>query len=882
MATPATLNTWLDELSSSILNQKFAPKQNRKKLQDTFRRRVKRHSYGRTNQFEVVGKLDGLEEKFQILTLDNLSDALQQRRIDLKEYEHHWLPDVLDLFLHLSGDPARNSRLLELYRVPPRIGTPPPLRWKDILADDPIDRKDPLWRVPDFRDQSDSGNDDGDSFSSAPSSPLSARKTAEQKHNLGVSRADDILYGAHDGGDVTRTLHELGSWRTTQSTQVTEMQLIREVIFTLRGLPSILFVHEKSNYHFNPTFSVLGIPTAFVHSISNRVVAIRLHIDQIQQWLAEASTHTYIAAMKNATESIFAQFSTMLDKLQEGLINPKEITAVSSISIIDAAEDLSLELIEIARFLATTEGRDSINCLEALYSCVSNSQLFGEPRTYRVLRSILMPSLVTYLQPVWKWIEYGEVNHEEDFFVEAHAARLDLRKIWHEQFTARHSGSARSPAFLNDSLDKVLSCGKTAAFVRHLQMNSPTTPKSGSNQLQFEASLESLASDHYIPFTATFESLWHEHISIVLQQHTVSLKSLLATSCGFIQTFDAIGQIYLGRGSTVLDDIEKKIFNRIDKCIDSWNDRFLIADMLEEAFGVHEPQYLADAVTIHSVYTSSRAMQSTRRSVQILSALTFDYNLSWPVANIIDNASMISYRRIALVLMQIRRAKYCLERTGYLRTLTVSVDEQVSLADQKFAQLLAFMLLNFINTIYDYLATTMISPLTKAMRDNMANASTMDDMIETHQQYINRLESSCLAAPRLKVMRQALITLLDFCIHFSDLVSDSTSTRQNAYDQEAGSFRSAQSRRRTPRLTAPLADSESDDDGELGNAGEGYSSFIVLNNDTTIVKELRKLRGQFKRQLDFFIAGLRGAGRERQHVEDLEGLADRLAWHSVG
>src|SRR3954453_4523387 len=123
MATPAAVNSWLDELSTALLstNSSISPKQ-QKKLQDNFRRRVKRHNNARTNQFEVAEHLDGLEEKFQILTLDNLADALRLRRNELKEFEHHWLPDVLDLLLHLSGDPARNERLLELYRVPPRIG----------------------------------------------------------------------------------------------------------------------------------------------------------------------------------------------------------------------------------------------------------------------------------------------------------------------------------------------------------------------------------------------------------------------------------------------------------------------------------------------------------------------------------------------------------------------------------------------------------------------------------------------------------------------------------------------------------------------------------------------------------------------------------------
>ncbi|RMZ77952.1 hypothetical protein DV738_g4170, partial [Chaetothyriales sp. CBS 135597] len=46
---------------------------------DHFVRAVKHHNYARTNQFEVHQRLIGLEEKFQVLNNDDLSDALRKR-----------------------------------------------------------------------------------------------------------------------------------------------------------------------------------------------------------------------------------------------------------------------------------------------------------------------------------------------------------------------------------------------------------------------------------------------------------------------------------------------------------------------------------------------------------------------------------------------------------------------------------------------------------------------------------------------------------------------------------------------------------------------------------------------------------------------------------
>ena len=84
MATSSTLNQWLNELSASILKSESKSSPRAKKLQDNFRREVRRHTNSRTNQFEVIEHLDGLEEKFQVLSLDNLADALHVRRNELK------------------------------------------------------------------------------------------------------------------------------------------------------------------------------------------------------------------------------------------------------------------------------------------------------------------------------------------------------------------------------------------------------------------------------------------------------------------------------------------------------------------------------------------------------------------------------------------------------------------------------------------------------------------------------------------------------------------------------------------------------------------------------------------------------------------------------
>lgn len=876
MATPATLNAWIDELSLSILHKSSSPrtKQSEKRLQDSFRRRVKRHSCPRTNQFEVIERLDGLEEKFQILTLDNLSDALHQRRVELKEFEHHWLPDVLDLFLHLSGDPARNDNLLALYRAPPRIGTPPPLRWEDILADDPIDRHDRLWRVPDFRDTDDSGyDDDWDDLTNA-SSPPSHRKQNESSPGTRQRMRNSMLYL----GEKTVSQSDLESLRPLdQLSQIGETIFVREMIFLLRGYPSYVLYKANGNYALRDSFSIRGVSSVALKSLSSRIFALRKRVDLIQSWSNRRGDFLYVEAMKNAVECVLKSYQDRLNELQQELIQPNRPTTVTIANILHEIEKDSAEVVVIANLLEQVDQTEAISLLEALYSSTQDKYACADIEAYNVLLRLLIPTLQAYLEPVWTWLTCGKVEQAAGFFVKSAAGSLERNRLWRCQYSIVNEGPTRPPFFLCDAVEPILACGKTASFIYRLTgsgANSQDLLETPSHALEV---FRSAALHVALPFAPAFENALIEDTNKLLEAHTKVLKSLLDSGQAIQHTFDAIEQLYLGRNMMMLDDIEPKIFDRIDRCLDGWNDRFQIRDMLEAAFEAGSAQYTIDAITIHSTFTSSRSMQSRRGSVRILSALSFEYRLIWPLANIIDEASISAYRRIFLTLIQIRRAKYSLERTGYLSVMNIPIDDNSTPNNQMFAQALAFTLLNFVNTLYDCLTTSVLQPLAREMRQQMEHALMVDEMIAVHTRYIARLQSACLVAPNLKLLRQSLTILLDLCLRFSDLVSNSKKATICDLEMEAGSFTSALSRHHT-RQNADR-DSEDDSSDEHDDPAAGYSSFIVLDDDTTVIKELGKLRAQYQKQVKFLIAGLRGVGKTGSHMQDLAVLADRLTWN---
>jgi hypothetical protein len=174
-----------------------------------------------------------------------------------------------------------------------------------------------------------------------------------------------------------------------------------------------------------------------------------------------------------------------------------------------------------------------------------------------------------------------------------------------------------------------------------------------------------------------------------------------------------------------------------------------------------------------------------------------------------------------------------------------------------------------------------------------------------HGQYVSALEHACLSSKRIKPLRDALISILDLCIRFSDMVTSAvtntgleTTTREvGDGDFEASSFISAQSRRRRRRRRSGKNTSagdiascsdEDDDDNDEDGVGEGYSTF-VFDEDTSLGKEISKLRSEIQRHGGFLVAGLRavarssttgrrgvGDAREFEVGEQFELLADSL------
>ena len=871
------MNTWLEELALSLISSNTARAES-EKHRHNFVTSVKQnaYTYARTNQFAVTEKLIGLEEKFQVLNLDDVAAELFSRRVELTRNEVKWVPDVLDLLLHLSDDPVRHSRVENLEKSKPRDDASPPLKWEDIEAEDPIDREDPIWSVPRYSDFS-SDEDEEATSSSTQTSPPSVK----QRHPL---KTDEGRLFDPAPIDTTPNFKTAHFWQSSNRfVTVTETQAIREALFMLGGHPTSIFGSSKPGFTPTSQYRIRHLEATTSFSLLDNAAGLASDIDMVRQWLKLRQASNVTQLVQSDVGEVLADLDRAISQEHTTLLHQNSPTGVVSfLQVLERVKTAALPLKRVGVVLSRLTSNDPVELLNAMFDRLGTAQLLCSAVQVEAILPIFLSALTAYAKPIDAWMHTGTVESSEHFFIVRNDQEpRNPTSLWHDWFTLSREDQGFLPHFLKQYSGKIFTIGKTAAFLSHLGAGNfdHDTEELGLAFAALEAA--GIVASSPLPFSATFEVVLERHLAALLAISTSTLKHILEKNCGVTKLFDAFDHLYLCKNGMLLNTIESKMFDQIDRCVELWNDRFLVSDSLAEAYAGLDCVD-SEAITIQAFHTSSRTMENRRRSVKILRAVSLSYHVSWPLSNIIRPRSLASYQRIALTLSQVRRAKYLLERRAYgiILQMSITFDKPT---DEKITRLVFWQLSCFVNILYDHFTSCVIQPLTTSMRAHLASSTTtsLDDMISLHAHYIASLEHACLSSKRIKPLRDTLLSVLDLCIRFTDLlttVSNATAEMrgsshraehkgnddedQEGKDIEANSFISAQSRRHRHRRHGNAINDESysSSDEDTG-MGEGYSTFVFGEDFFSLEREVQKIRGELSQDLEFLIAGLKAVAR---------------------
>jgi gamma-tubulin complex component 5 len=817
MASTTTMTAWSEELARSFMPNSAKSSKLQRHV-DRFNRMLKSHAYARTNQFEVEDKLNGLEEKFHVLHRQDIANALHKRHAELVAHQYRWLPDALDLLLHLSHHPLKFTRTEGLEDRHDRSVVPATLKWSEIDDQDSIDRKGELWKLPSFSDD-DSDDDVGShsSLASSPRRPRTAEAEAEASLNSLVVPTTNL-----DVSNLLKHPSRQGDSTNQATTSITEVQLVREVLIFAQGLPTSAIGLSGGHVTLNASFQLSHLAPESLQSALTSLLNVRKAAEILDQWSNQYANINFMQVLTHQLQQVLEKYRKQVSSLQsQHLRTMHDGGVVSVLRTIDDLHSAATTILNASDFVKAASDQDAVGCIDVLYEHTCRLEQVGTSDKSQPMTEIFNAVFDSYCADLDQWIFTGRLDtRPTTFFIQRAPDQQDRARLWESWYSLSESGPNRPPLLLRPLQQPIFRCGKTLAFARILNPDASTSEPLHAVSDIIQSAANS-TSNCLTPFAATLAASLEQYIHSRLQQATALLQHALQTSCDLTQTHEDLSKVYLAEAHVAFNAFDTRLFTYLDRCQSTWNDRFLITDLLSEQL----PDLDTDRIVVHAESVPSSTLSTVRRSADALANIAFDYLLPWPVANIILPETLASYRRVSLLLMQIRRAKYVLERRAYPRIrLLASNARSPSLAQ---IQSLQTTLLIFTTTLYSHLTSCVISPLTSHLHsvfasvpDHSTSANiTVDDLIAYHNTYLRNLEASCLTIKNLKVLKDTLTSLLDLCLEFAFTLSDAF-----------------------PSPSSIEAEDVEDEIEEVGG-------------------KVRRLKVKFDKGLDLLVAGLRGVAR---------------------
>ncbi|KAL4953253.1 Spc98 family-domain-containing protein [Aspergillus filifer] len=861
---------------------------------------LKSSFYGRTDQFAVAKHLDGLLEKFRVLNRDDLADALQSRLAELHEHRGSVFPEILSLLLQLADRPAQRSKVQQIEILQPKA-VEKQLTWTDLDATDTAYADEDIWESVDYGADS----SDEDDISSLTTETPPSRSFTQPANEDDYVIPDDIFSSGEDE-DLLNSIKSVQFWNEQKtpdlprgnkvpSQTITELQMAREVVFMLQGLPTSLLWRLDGSVVVDRRYTVSHLSEEALSSILRSISACGAKIDILRQFVAKPKSIAYMQTFHRSVEDCLHKFDEFLSSVQSQYISTNSSVAISLLQLSYDVQRESKLLVILADLVSKfgQTGENGVQCLELLFDLVCMTQAAGDDENCAALAYIFFKCFETYARPLRFWMEAGLLEASAGSqFVSENREKTDLRSLWHDWYAL--GSQANVPKFIRAFAHKIFVTGKSMVFLKRLHTTeSLGTPE--KSVLRFEDIYPSDSSSLCLPFYALLESAFGK---VVNENHAFTsslLRTQLNEQCGLWISLQALEHIHLCKDISLIGPIDTKIFELIDRGKGGWNDRFLLTEFAQTAFGA-----LPFVDPTRLIVRSSQNADNRSRSVKILSSLSFDYVLPWPVANIISKDGIAAYQRISTLLMQIRRAKYTLVKQRVQYSHQNSDDSSTS-RGQTLSFGIRHNLLWFLNVLYAHLTGFVISAATESLRKSLSSAQDVDGMIAAHRSYTKSLEEQCLLSENLQPLHQATMSLLDLCIFFADLQASWFRSRYHNGDQiSTTQMPRKQVPRRpfktglthTPRKTRyeysygdeedtepdeideSDSDTDQDDDGGVALLRRHRSS---SQSESQHVQRLKNIQDQFNRLIPFLAAGLKGVGRVHGQIS-WEMLAEKLEW----
>jgi len=837
-------------------------------------RNAKSQQYVSTNQFEVESRLNGLIEKFQVLNRDDLADALQARLTELSNIRNKWIPEILHLLLELSDRPAEKTQLGNLEELEQPDTTASKLSWADIIADDPLTDEE-LWKDVSF---SPGSSDDEIVLASSPSrrTKPSPQPTSDQygQPNLNdaivpidIGQLERVEWSQFWHSNNPQEYNDMGRGR---GSSVSDIQVVRECILMLRGLPTTLFTIKDSKFSFSRRCQLSGIqPSTFDHAM-NSFARIGSQLLYLRLWLEKAQNETLLQAFQASSASRIRQYDTKLEATETTLAAPDPPVTVSLIRILEDIKTLARPLLRLEEIVRKLSDSDRpFLYLELLYDAICDAQAVGQFDVFDMMQGIFFENLETYLKPVRLWMERGELLTSDSGFFIAKSDDDHLEYSWRGYYFCRTGGDGRilAPSFLHPAGRSILNAGKSIVFLRWIGYTGILGSSANEPRLEKWTSSSNNDNVNMIAFSEAFSASFDNWIRSKYGPASSILTQRMRKDCGLERYLDSLALIYLSRDGVLFQEFADQVFRRLDSRLrarnaslrTAWNDRFLLTELIQRVY--------ASCIDAKRLNVTINPVKFRSQSVKPLSSIEIGINIPWPVLEIIPRGSLEPYQRTFTLLLQIYRAKYLLRQENAM-IRHFGADKTTVRLKQRLTW--------FVDNLQTYVLEVVLLPAASQLRKHIVQAEDIDALLQAHESFTDKIQTQCLLTKNVKPIYDSLVSLLDLAVRYSNARTshlrslDMTSILKERTKHGKNPRHTPKRRQRHDNDSNESSEGPdtTDDEEENGNSETGTASYD---------EQLAAMSRSFTDLCNFTIAGLHAISRTTGET-CWEMLAERLEW----
>ena len=528
--------------------------------------------------------------------------------------------------------------------------------------------------------------------------------------------------------------------------------------------------------------------------VADKLLSIRRWVEKDERIPLE---QTFQAALASRLEI----FDRALSTIQTRILSRNAQPVLSLLELYNETSNISRFLLQTHEVLLELDVDSKLErpfrILECLFDRTCVNQAIGDAEGYEYMANLFFDCFQTYLKPIRLWMEQGQLTGRDGvIFIQRDERDFHLNSVWRSQYhlTKDSKGDLHAPKFLHVAAKKIFNTGKSVDFLgliaarpgdessvdflKHLEWKDHDLRRDLAKEvaMNYESVCQPAQLGLFSPFPELFDMALDRWIANKHQASSSELRAQLESRCGLRSSLDALECIYFARGDTNIND---GIFEKVDRGNSRWNDGLTMDDLFQGSLS----SISFDRVKICPRPAIQQEARGARRSMNVLEDIRVSYSLPWPVANVIRTDSIEVYQRVFVFLLQLRRAKYLLQRRETVNGVRATAKKPPL---QLYA--LRHRLLWLTNTMVTYIADMVLSAATADMRIAMDRAQDVDTMIAVHQAYITKLEDQCLLLKKHTSTRQAIISLLDLTILFSDVQASyagNTSTDTKASQKHA-------------------------------------------------------------------------------------------------